>query len=175
MPRSRSRAGRRENPERSLHAVPRCPSRVDRFDRASARSPPTGRPGGALVMFDPDTPAARTPLYKSLYLQVLVAVAAGACVGLAAPSFAEDLKVLSESFINLIKMMIGPVVFCTIVLGIAGAGSLRRVGGVGVKALVVFQLFTGAALVIGLAVANIVRPGDGVNANLAAVDASSVS
>jgi aerobic C4-dicarboxylate transport protein len=72
-------------------------------------------------------------------------------------------------------MMIGPIVFCTIVLGIAGAGSLRRVGGVGVKALVVFQLFTAAALVIGLVVANVVRPGDGVNASLAAVDRSSVS
>jgi aerobic C4-dicarboxylate transport protein len=119
--------------------------------------------------------ATRTPLYKSLYLQVLVAVAAGACVGLAAPSFAEDLKVLSESFINLIKMMIGPIVFCTIVLGIAGAGSLRRVGGVGLKALVLFQLFTAAALVIGLVVANVVRPGDGVNASLATVDPSSVS
>jgi aerobic C4-dicarboxylate transport protein len=128
------------------------------------------------VTFYRDTAAAaKTPLYKSLYFQVLVAVVAGACVGLAAPAVGEDLKVLSESFINLIKMMIAPIIFCTVVLGIAGARDLRQVGGIGVKALVYFQLFTVTALVIGLVVVNVLRPGDGIHAELAAIDRSSVS
>ncbi|HEU4471388.1 MAG TPA: C4-dicarboxylate transporter DctA [Flavisolibacter sp.] len=101
-------------------------------------------------------------ILKSLYVQVIIGILAGVLVGYLYPSFAPGAKLISDTFINLIKMVIGPVIFFTIVLGIAGAGELKNVGRVGGKGLLYFELVTTLALVIGLVTANIVKPGQGV-------------
>ncbi|GAA4335563.1 C4-dicarboxylate transporter DctA [Flaviaesturariibacter amylovorans] len=103
---------------------------------------------------------------RVLYIQVLIAivlgVAAGALLRNDYPGFAPAMKLVSETFINMIRMVIAPVIFLTVVSGIAGAGSLKQVGRVGLKALIYFEVVTTIALVIGLVTANLVRPGAGV-------------
>src|SRR5450432_1249536 len=99
---------------------------------------------------------------KVLYVQVLIGIGLGILCGWLFPSFAPTAKLISETFINMIRMIIAPVIFCSIVTGIAGAGNMRKVGRVGVKALVYFEVVSSFALVIGLVVANLVRPGAGV-------------
>ncbi len=106
--------------------------------------------------------ATRTPWYRLLYLQVLVAVALGALVGYIFPHFGQLLKPLGDGFVKLIKMMIAPIIFCTVVHGIASMGDLKRLGRIGVKSLLYFEVVSTFALLIGLIVANTVRPGDGV-------------
>ena len=101
----------------------------------------------------PPLPAARSPLYKSLFVQVLVALLLGIVIGVLWPDFAIGLKVLSDGFLKLITMIVAPIVFCVVVHGIAGAGDLKKVGRVGVKALVYFEVMTTVALVIGLMLA----------------------
>jgi aerobic C4-dicarboxylate transport protein len=103
--------------------------------------------------------------FRSLYVQVLAGIALGIMVGWAFPGFAPAAKLISETFINAIKMVIAPVIFCTIVLGIAGAGELKQVGRIGGKALIYFEVVTTVALLIGLIVANIVQPGAGIPAD----------
>jgi aerobic C4-dicarboxylate transport protein len=105
--------------------------------------------------------AARTPIYRSLFFQLLVAIVAGIAVGWAWPGLGADLKPLADAFITLIKMLISPIVFCTVVIGIAHVGDLRSVGRIGIKALVYFEVVTTFALVFGLIVGNLVRPGAG--------------
>jgi aerobic C4-dicarboxylate transport protein len=95
--------------------------------------------------------------------QVLVAIVLGVAVGALRPAWGAALRPVSDTFINLVKMIVTPVIFLTIVIGIAGAGSLRRVGRVGVKALVYFEVVSTASLVIGLAVVNLTRPGAGLD------------
>ncbi len=99
---------------------------------------------------------------KVLYIQVLIGIFAGVIVGWAFPFFAPTAKLISESFINMIKMVITPVIFLTIVLGITGAGSLKKVGRVGGKGLLYFEVVTTFALIIGLIVANVLKPGAGI-------------
>jgi aerobic C4-dicarboxylate transport protein len=99
---------------------------------------------------------------KVLYIQVLIGIALGILCGWLIPSFASTAKLISDTFINLIRMIIAPVIFCSIVTGIAGAGSMKKVGRIGVKALVYFEVVSSLALVIGLVVANVVKPGAGV-------------
>jgi aerobic C4-dicarboxylate transport protein len=99
---------------------------------------------------------------KVLYVQVLIGIALGVLVGYCFPAFAPTAKLISESFINMIKMVITPVIFLTIVLGITGAGSLKKVGRVGGKGLLYFEIVTTFALVIGLVVANVLKPGAGI-------------
>lgn len=99
---------------------------------------------------------------KILYIQVLIGITLGILVGWLFPSFAPVGKIISEKFIDLIKMVIAPIIFFTIVLGIAGAGDLKKVGRVGGKGLLYFEIVTTLALVIGLMVAYIVKPGLGV-------------
>jgi aerobic C4-dicarboxylate transport protein len=99
---------------------------------------------------------------KVLYIQVLIGIGLGILCGWLFPSFAPTAKMISETFINMIRMIIAPVIFCSIVTGIAGAGSMKKVGRVGVKALVYFEVVSSFALVIGLIVANILKPGAGV-------------
>ena len=109
------------------------------------------------------TGAARRPWYKLLYVQVLIAIAVGVALGHFAPETGTAMKPFGDAFVNLIKMMIAPVIFCTIVHGIATMGDLGRVGRVGVKALVYFEVVSTVALAIGLVVGNILRPGAGFN------------
>lgn len=99
---------------------------------------------------------------KVLYVQVLIGIAAGVVVGWLFPAFAPTAKLISDTFINLIRMVIAPVIFFTIVAGVAGAGDMKKAGRIGVKALLYFEVVTTLALVIGLVVANVVRPGAGV-------------
>jgi aerobic C4-dicarboxylate transport protein len=109
------------------------------------------------------------------YLWVLAAIVLGGLIGWQWPQFGVQLKPLGDGFIALIRMLIAPVIFLTVVLGIAGAGAASKVGRVGVKALVYFEVVSTLALLIGLAVANLVRPGAGFNADPAMLDASAVT
>jgi aerobic C4-dicarboxylate transport protein len=120
-------------------------------------------------------PIARKPWYKSLYGQVLIALVLGIAVGHAFPAFGESLKPLGDAFIKLVKMIIAPVIFCTVVAGIAGMNNLESVGRVGAKALAYFMTFSTLALVVGLVVGNIVEPGAGLNIDAATLDANKVS
>ncbi|MEL1263191.1 dicarboxylate/amino acid:cation symporter [Pseudoxanthomonas putridarboris] len=126
---------------------------------------------------DPHAPAAppeRLPLYRQLYFQVVVAIVLGALLGHFEPAFAESLKPLGDAFIKLVKMIIAPVIFLTIVTGIAGMTHLRSVGRVFAKAMAYFMFFSTLALVIGMVVAHVVQPGAGMNINPADLDQSAV-
>ena len=114
------------------------------------------------------------PFYKVLYFQVIVAILIGVIVGFFFPDFGTNLKPLGDAFIKLIKMVIAPVVFLTVVSGIAGIGDLKKLGRVGIKALVYFEIVTTFALLIGLIVVKIVQPGAGINADPATLDAKAV-
>ena len=114
-----------------------------------------------------DTPK---PLYTSLFVQVLVALLLGIVLGMAAPDFAVGLKVFSDAFLKLISMIVAPIVFCVVVHGIAGAGDLKKVGRVGVKALIYFEVMTTVALVVGLLLAYLFGPGHGMNIDPATLD-----
>src|SRR5215218_11131324 len=111
----------------------------------------------------PAGPRARRDRTHYLYVAVIGAVAAGIAVGLVAPSFAVELKPLGQAFVALIKMMIQPVIFCTIVLGVGSVRSAARVGKVGGLALAYFMVMSTAALGIGLVVGNILHPGPGLH------------
>jgi len=108
-------------------------------------------------------------LYSNLTVQVLTAIALGVVVGALFPSFGAALKPVADTFISLIKMLIAPIIFFTVVLGIAGMGSLKKVGRVGGKALLYFEIVTTLALGIGIVVANVTQPGAGVQATAQAV------
>jgi aerobic C4-dicarboxylate transport protein len=99
---------------------------------------------------------------KVLYIQVLIGIVLGILCGWWFPAFANTGKLISDTFINMIRMIIAPVIFCSIVTGIAGAGSMKKVGRLGIKALVYFEVVSSLALVIGLLVANLIRPGAGI-------------
>ena len=118
---------------------------------------------------------ARTSVVRSLYAQVLVAVVIGVLIGVFLPATGESLKPLGDAFIKLVKMMIGPIIFCTVVLGISGMEDMKKVGKTGGLALLYFELVSTVALVIGLVVVNIVQPGAGVNADPATLDAAAVA
>lgn len=109
-----------------------------------------------------------------LYFRVLLAILAGGLFGALAPAQAVALKPLGDGFIALVKMLIGPVIFCTVVLGIAGAGDMRKVGRVGGKALLYFEVVSTFALGIGLIVVNLIGPGRGFNVDPASLDARAV-
>src|SRR6187397_1783498 len=98
-----------------------------------------------------------------LYFWVLVGIHTGGTFGYFAPSYAVKLKPLGDGFIALVKMLISPVIFCTVVLGIAGAGDMKKVGRVGGKALLYFEVVSTFALAIGLVVVNVFRPGANFN------------
>jgi aerobic C4-dicarboxylate transport protein len=110
-----------------------------------------------------------------LYVQVLVAIALGIAIGHFYPSAGAALKPLGDGFIKLVKMIIAPVIFLTIVNGIAGMHDLARVGRVAAKAFIYFLFFSTLALIVGLIVANVVRPGEGLNIDPASLDAGAVS
>jgi len=116
-----------------------------------------------------------TKFFKSLFGQVLLAAAIGAILGLSMPEFAVKLKPLGDGFIKLIKMIIPVLVFCVVVHGIAGAGDLKRVGRVGIKSLIYFEVVTTIALVIGLALAIWFAPGVGMNVDPSTLDEKAMS
>src|SRR6476659_4204437 len=111
-------------------------------------------------------------IFRHLYFQVLIAIVLGAVVGYFYPKFGLQLKPLGDGFIKLIRMVVAPIIFTTVVLGIAGISDLKRVGRIGIKALVYFEVMTTLALVIGWLVVTAVQPGASVNADLSALDTS---
>ena len=111
---------------------------------------------------------------KSIFGQVVVALVVGVALGVLYPEFAVQLKPLGDGFIKLIKLMIAPIVFCVVVHGIAGAGSLKKVGRVGVKAIVYFEVITTIALVLGVVLAYVFQPGVGMNIDPKSLDAASL-
>ena len=114
-------------------------------------------------------------LARSLYAQVIIAVIVGALLGHYFPGAGAAMKPFGEGFIKLVRMLIVPIVFCTVVSGIAKMGDLKKVGRVGLKGIVYFEVLSTAALVIGLLVAHLFRPGVGMNVNPAALDAKAVT
>src|SRR5438477_8907466 len=120
------------------------------------------------------TPA-RKPLYTSLFVQVLTALLLGIVLGMAVPDFAIGLKIFSDAFLKLISMIVGPIVFCVVVHGIAGAGDLKKVGRVGVKALIYFEVMTTVALIVGLLLAYLFGPGHGMNIDPSTLDAKALN
>ena len=111
---------------------------------------------------------------KVLYVQVIIAIVIGIMVGHFYPSFGVQLKPLGDGFIKPIKMMIAPIIFCTIVTGIAGMQNTKKVGRVGLKAILYFEVVTTLALIIGLIVINILKPGVGMNVDVASLDTKDI-
>lgn len=114
------------------------------------------------------------PIYKNLYFQVLTAIVLGALLGHFYPETGADMKPLGDGFIKLIKMIIAPIIFCTVVTGIAGMEDMKKVGRVGVKALLYFEVVSTVALVIGLVVVSVIQPGKGMNADVSKLDTRAV-
>ena len=117
----------------------------------------------------------KKPFYKVLYVQVLLAIAIGIALGHFYPALATEMKPLGDGFIKLIKMVIGPIIFCTVVTGIAGMEDMKKVGRVGGKALLYFEIVSTFALVLGLAATHILKPGVGFNIDPATLDAKAVA
>src|SRR5271156_7148688 len=123
----------------------------------------------------PAAPPARKPLYTSLFVQVLAALVLGIVLGMAVPDFAVSLKIFSDAFLKLISMIVAPIVFCVVVHGIAGAGDLKKVGRVGLKALIYFEVMTTVALSVGLLLAFLFAPGHDMNIDPSTLDAKALS
>jgi aerobic C4-dicarboxylate transport protein len=128
-----------------------------------------------MIIADDSQPTARRSWYRHLYVQVLAAILLGVVIGHFAPATGEALKPLGDAFIKLVKMIIAPLIFLTIVTGIAGMRDLAAVGRVAGKAFAYFIFFSTLALIVGLVVANVVRPGAGLNIDPATLDASKVA
>ncbi len=122
-----------------------------------------------------DPSQARKPFYAHLYVQVLIAIAAGVAVGHFYPSTGEALKPLGDGFIKLIKMIIAPIIFVTVVHGIASMRDIKKVGRVGIKALIYFEVVTTLALAIGMIVGNIAQPGAGMNIDASTIDTKDIT
>jgi aerobic C4-dicarboxylate transport protein len=118
---------------------------------------------------------ARKPLYRSLYVQVIVAVLLGVALGQFAPALGEQMKPLGDAFIKLIKMLIAPIIFCTVVVGIAGMEDMKKVGKTGGLALLYFEIVSTLALIIGLILVNVIKPGVGMNVDPATLDTKGIA
>ena len=114
-------------------------------------------------------------IFRSLYVQVLLAITAGILLGVFAPATGTAMKPLGDGFIKLIKMIIAPIIFCTVVLGIAGTEDLKKVGRTGGLALIYFETLSTLALILGLTVVNVIRPGVGMNVDVRSLDLGAVS
>ncbi|RDI29205.1 aerobic C4-dicarboxylate transport protein [Pseudacidovorax intermedius] len=125
-------------------------------------------------MQDP-TPTRRQPLYRSLYFQVIVAIVIGVLLGHFYPALGTDMKPLGDGFIKLIKMIIAPIIFCTVVVGIAGMEDMKKVGKTGGYALLYFEIMSTVALIIGLIIVNVVKPGAGMNVDPASLDTKAIA
>lgn len=117
----------------------------------------------------------RKAFYQHLYVQVLAAIVLGVILGHFSPGLGEQMKPLGDTFIKLIKMLIAPIIFCTVVSGIAGMQDLKRIGRIGFKSLIYFEVLTTIALVIGLIGVNLLKPGVGMHIDPASLDASAIA
>ena len=122
-----------------------------------------------------DVTAGKKPFYKSLYLQVITAIIIGVILGHWWPETGAAMKPLGDGFIKLIKMIIAPIIFCTVVVGIAGMEDMKKVGKTGGLALLYFEIVSSIALVVGLVIINLVKPGEGMNVDVTQLDAKSVA
>ena len=123
----------------------------------------------------PTTAPRKPPLYRSLYLQVVVAVIVGVLLGYFYPAAGEAVKPLGDAFIKLIKMLIAPIIFCTVVVGIAGMEDMKKVGKTGGLALLYFEVVSSIALMVGLVLVNLLKPGAGMNIDPATLDTKAVA
>ena len=119
-------------------------------------------------------PAHHRPFFRSLYFQVLTAIALGVLLGHFYPQLGEQMKPFGDAFIKAIKMIIAPIIFCTVVHGIASMQDMKKVGRVGLKALIYFEVLTTLALIVGLIVANTLQPGAGMNIDASTIDTRSI-
>jgi aerobic C4-dicarboxylate transport protein len=119
--------------------------------------------------------AAGKPIYKSLYAQVITAIIIGVLLGHFWPATGEAMKPLGDGFIKLIKMIIAPIIFCTVVVGIAGMEDMKKVGKTGGLALLYFEIVSSVALVVGLVIVNLVQPGAGMNIDAASLDTKGIA
>lgn len=117
----------------------------------------------------------KTTIFKSLYFQVLTAITLGILLGHFYPDLGAEMKPLGDGFVKLIKMIIAPVIFCTVVTGIAGMESMKAVGRTGAIALLYFEIVSTIALIIGLVIVNLVQPGAGMNVDPGTLDAKAVA
>ena len=117
----------------------------------------------------------KKPFYRILYVQVIAAIVAGIVLGHFASKLAIDMKPLGDAFISLVKMVIGPIIFCTVVTGIAGMEDMKKVGRVGGKALLYFEVVSTFALVLGLIATHVLKPGAGFNVDIATLDGKAVA
>src|SRR3989454_7967800 len=115
------------------------------------------------------------PLYKSLYFQVIVAIVIGVLLGYFYPDTGAAMKPLGDGFIKLIKMIIAPIIFCTVVVGIAGMEDMKKVGKTGGYALLYFEIVSTIALLVGLLIVNVLQPGVGMNVDPATLDSKQVA
>jgi len=123
----------------------------------------------------PQSQPAPKPFYKSLYFQVITAIVLGVVLGHFYPDTGASMKPLGDGFIKLIKMIIAPIIFCTVVVGIAGMEDMKKVGKTGGLALLYFEIVSSIALVVGLLIINIVRPGAGMNVDVSQLDTKSIA
>src|SRR5512141_2359818 len=117
----------------------------------------------------------RKPLYTSLYFQVITAIVIGVALGHFYPETGAAMKPLGDGFIKLIKMIIAPIIFCTVVVGIAGMEDMKKVGKTGGLALLYFEIVSSVALLVGLLIINIVRPGAGMNVDVSQLDTKAIA
>src|SRR5690349_18293947 len=120
------------------------------------------------------SPALPQRWYQSLYVQVLIAIAIGVLLGHYFPETATQFKPLGDGFIKLIKMMIAPIIFCTVVTGIAGMENMKAIGKTGALALLYFEVVSSIALIVGLVIVNVVQPGAGMNVDVSKLDPKAV-
>jgi aerobic C4-dicarboxylate transport protein len=123
----------------------------------------------------PADSASPTPIYKRLYFQVLLGIALGIVLGAVDPHLGKAMKPLGDGFIKLIRMVITPIIFGTVVVGIAKMGDMKAVGRIGAKALIYFEVVSSLALLIGLVLVNVLKPGQGLNADAATLDPKAVA
>ena len=117
----------------------------------------------------------KRPFYSTLYFRVICGIVIGVAIGILFPETAQALKPFGDAFIKLIKMLIAPIIFCTVVVGIAKMGHMKDVGRVGIKALIYFEAMSTVALIIGLVVVNVLQPGAGINADPATLDTKAIA
>ncbi|MBY0406785.1 MAG: cation:dicarboxylase symporter family transporter, partial [Rickettsiales bacterium] len=117
----------------------------------------------------------KKPFYRGLFFQVIAAIVIGAVFGYVSPDNAVEMKPLGDGFIKLIKMLIAPIIFCTMVSGIAGMGDMKQVGRVGAKAILMFEIITTLALIIGIVLVEILKPGLNMHIDVASIDTSAIA